>query len=459
MRFSEWRAKAPYRESVSDKVDHVVEAALTTFGADRDPECWVAWGDDPSVRYLLLAPTPGGLIQLNVRVNVPGEGPRASGKVVRWSRVQLGELGVEIQGGHRLVTFQVDTQVLNGVDESADRIADFAQSLFAAVDGRPHSPPTARATARRAPAAGRSGATAPRDQASERCDRQAHAEPGDEVKTGAGRTAPAAGPDATRDPTRPRRAPRPGDQPAPPDDPLLALAAPRRRPDAGVPAGPARRSGSAAARSGDLLLQPPELVRPVRADGRPAVPAAAVVLRAEGGGHAGRRAQPGHALDRAPRSRTSRARTTCSRRPGGSVRSSRPAASSRSPARAGSTSASPSSCRSAKAPPTSRSAPACRSSRSPSTGRAGCASAGASGSGWGSRCPSQGGRTARRSPSSRRGPGPRSTTSSPSAPDVPEPGRVGRWLTERFNDWPEGSREAARAASAAGGLAYFDPSE
>jgi len=45
------------------------------------------------------------------------------------------------------------------------------------------------------------------------------------------------------------------------------------------------------------------------------------------------------------------------------------------------------------------------------------------------------------------------------APDVREPGRVGRWLTDRFNDWPEGSREAARAASAAGGLAYFDPSE
>ena len=29
------------------------------------------------------------------------------------------------------------------------------------------------------------------------------------------------------------------------------------------------------------------------------------------------------------------------------------------------------------------------------------------------------------------------------APDVPEPGRLGRWLTERFNDWPEGSRDAA----------------
>ena len=45
------------------------------------------------------------------------------------------------------------------------------------------------------------------------------------------------------------------------------------------------------------------------------------------------------------------------------------------------------------------------------------------------------------------------------APDVPEPGRVGRWLTERFNDWPEGSRDAARAASGTPGLAYSDPSE
>jgi 1-acyl-sn-glycerol-3-phosphate acyltransferase len=32
------------------------------------------------------------------------------------------------------------------------------------------------------------------------------------------------------------------------------------------------------------------------------------------------------------------------------------------------------------------------------------------------------------------------------APDIPEPGRFGRWLTDRFNDWPEGSREVTRAA-------------
>src|SRR5262245_22407888 len=152
MRFSEWRAAAPSSEAAGAKVAEVVESALTTLGAERDPECWVAWGDDPGVRYLLLAPTPSGLAQLNVRVNVPGEGPRASGKVVRWSRVQLGELGVEIQGGHRLVAFQVDTQVLNGVDDSADRISAFAQSLFAAIDGRP-APAPAKTTSKSAASA------------------------------------------------------------------------------------------------------------------------------------------------------------------------------------------------------------------------------------------------------------------------------------------------------------------
>jgi len=35
------------------------------------------------------------------------------------------------------------------------------------------------------------------------------------------------------------------------------------------------------------------------------------------------------------------------------------------------------------------------------------------------------------------------------APEVPTPGRAGRWVTDRFNDWPEGSREATREAGAA----------
>jgi len=136
MRLSEWRKRAPAKDSVSPKVQAIVDPALVMLGAGSDPDCWVVWGDDPAVRYMVLAPSQGGLVQLNVRVNVPGEGPRASGKVVRWNRVQLGELGVEMQGGHRLISFQVESQVLNGVDASADAIAAFAQVLFASVDGR-----------------------------------------------------------------------------------------------------------------------------------------------------------------------------------------------------------------------------------------------------------------------------------------------------------------------------------
>jgi 1-acyl-sn-glycerol-3-phosphate acyltransferase len=43
------------------------------------------------------------------------------------------------------------------------------------------------------------------------------------------------------------------------------------------------------------------------------------------------------------------------------------------------------------------------------------------------------------------------------APELSRPGRFGQWVTERFNDWPEGSREAAQAASEAPALAYFEP--
>ena len=292
MRFSEWRGRAPMKDSVGPKVIPVVEAALVTLGAERDPECWVAWGDDPAVRYLILAPTPSGLVQLNVRVNVPGEGPRAGGKIVRWARVQLGELGVEIQGGHRLVTFQVDTLVLNGVDEAADRVAAFAQALFAAVDGRSTGP--AAGSKRSAPAAAGSGQ-----------DRQAHRQ--DRGKPGARGPGARERPEWTRlvrghatrgDDRGPVRPARSTDQSLATDDPLLDLPLPGRRPHAGLPQGPSRRPRAPAAGTGRLLLQPHELGRPVRADGRAAVPAAPVVLRTEGGGPARRGPEPGDVLDR-----------------------------------------------------------------------------------------------------------------------------------------------------------------
>ena len=93
-----------------------------------------------------------------VRVNVSGEGPRATAKLIRWSRVQLGELSLETQADHRLLTFQVEQHVLHGADDKADQIGRFALELMAAVDGRALPPaPTSkrRATAKKAGPAGK----------------------------------------------------------------------------------------------------------------------------------------------------------------------------------------------------------------------------------------------------------------------------------------------------------------
>ena len=136
MRLSEWCARAPHRDAMAAKVLTAIESTLVVLDAETDPHCWVVWGDDPSSRYMVLVPTAAGLLQIGVRVNVPLEGPRSGGKLIRWSRVQLGELAVEQQDGHRLVTFQIETYVIHGADADADEVAVFALGLFAAVDGR-----------------------------------------------------------------------------------------------------------------------------------------------------------------------------------------------------------------------------------------------------------------------------------------------------------------------------------
>jgi hypothetical protein len=149
MRLSEWRASAPNKEAISPRVSDLIDPVLLALGSESDPDCWVAWGEEPAVRYTILVPIAAGLIVCYVRVNVAGEGPRTSAKLIRWNRVQLGELAIETQAAHRLVSFQVDQQVLRGADEMADRVGAFAMELFAAVDGRPMPvrPPTGRPAA------------------------------------------------------------------------------------------------------------------------------------------------------------------------------------------------------------------------------------------------------------------------------------------------------------------------
>jgi hypothetical protein len=140
MRLSAWRTAAPHRDAVTAKVAAVVDPVLLAFGAEEDPHCWVAWGDEPGTRFMVLVPTDPGLITCFVRVNVPMEGPRASAKLIRWNRVAIGELGVETQAGHRILSFQIEQNVLRGVDVEADRVAAFALRVIAAIDGRPLPP-------------------------------------------------------------------------------------------------------------------------------------------------------------------------------------------------------------------------------------------------------------------------------------------------------------------------------
>jgi hypothetical protein len=160
MRLSDWRAEAPHRDALTSKVVTVIEPVLTALGAEADPICWVVWGDDPAIRYVLLVPTDAGMLLINVRVNVPQEGPRAGGKLIRWNRLQTGELALEMSNGHRLLSFQVEGNILRGSDDEADAIAGFALQLYAAIDGRPYVPPARPARRKRPPlkAAGRTTA-------------------------------------------------------------------------------------------------------------------------------------------------------------------------------------------------------------------------------------------------------------------------------------------------------------
>jgi len=136
MRLSEWRKAAPSKESLGSPVLGVLKPVLLDLGAEADPECWVLWGDDPSLRYSVLAPTIAGLITVAVRLSGPDEGPRATGRLIRWPKLSVSELGVEASGEHRIVAVQVESLVLKGTDEEADRICEFVRGLIAGIDGR-----------------------------------------------------------------------------------------------------------------------------------------------------------------------------------------------------------------------------------------------------------------------------------------------------------------------------------
>jgi hypothetical protein len=136
MRLSEWRKAAPTEGAMNERVMAVVGPVLADLGAESDPECWVAWGEEPDLRYSLLAPTLAGLITAAVRFTSQEDGPRVIAKLVKWSKVSVSELGLDAGGGHRMVAVQVENLVLKGMDEEADRICKFVLILIAGVDDR-----------------------------------------------------------------------------------------------------------------------------------------------------------------------------------------------------------------------------------------------------------------------------------------------------------------------------------
>jgi hypothetical protein len=228
---------------MSNRVMAVLNPLLHDLGADPDPECWVVWGDDPEFRYAILAATPAGLISVAIRLSGPEGGPRATAKLVRWSKLTVSELSVEASGGHRIVAVQVEGQVLKGVDQEADRICEFVRGLIAGIDGRaPQAIPVATATA---------GA----------------------ARVGTAKRKPASGTAAVARPSKPK-----GLAPAKPKAPPkgLAVAKPKALPKATVPerlhAVPAVRAGAAgfaAHRTADRTPSQPEPRRAIPATTAP----------------------------------------------------------------------------------------------------------------------------------------------------------------------------------------------
>jgi hypothetical protein len=162
MRLSEWRKAAPKEGVLDDSVLAIVNPVLADLGAEPDPECWVAWGEDPDVRYSLLSPTPAGLITLAIRFTTQEDGVRVIAKLVRWSKVSVSELGVEAGGGHRIVAVQVENIVLKGIDNEADQICEFVRGLIAGVDDRLQSPVAIKVVGSVAPMVAAPSAVAPR---------------------------------------------------------------------------------------------------------------------------------------------------------------------------------------------------------------------------------------------------------------------------------------------------------
>jgi hypothetical protein len=143
MRLSEWRRKAPGLDRIDNRVAAVLKALFADFGAEPDPDCYFAWGDDPEQRYSVLAAVPAGMVSIAVRNASGSEDARATARLTRWPKLAIGEFSIDATGDHRILAVQLESYVLKGVDDEADLIAEFIRGLVLEADNRASAPVTA----------------------------------------------------------------------------------------------------------------------------------------------------------------------------------------------------------------------------------------------------------------------------------------------------------------------------
>ena len=136
MRLSEWRTKAPVQDSMDERVMSVLRTVLIALGADPDPDCWVIWGEDSQTRYSVLVPVAAGLVAVAVRTPSGAGEARAMARLVRWPKLPIGEFSIDAGEERRAVAVQLESFVLKGSDEEADRICEFVRGLVIQADNR-----------------------------------------------------------------------------------------------------------------------------------------------------------------------------------------------------------------------------------------------------------------------------------------------------------------------------------
>ncbi len=134
MRFDDWRATPEGERHLTERLVALIDPVSRVLGVGTETACHVVWGDQPPARFQVLLATEAGLAVLNVRVNVPQEGPRISGRLVRWGRVQAGEVTIEAHSGHAQVSAQFEGQVLQGLDTAGERIAEWMIEVYRRVE-------------------------------------------------------------------------------------------------------------------------------------------------------------------------------------------------------------------------------------------------------------------------------------------------------------------------------------